>query len=68
VNFQKDLIPLRDYCRERKWPRLSQWHHWIYDKSPIAVACIKKIGGRYMVDLNALQKYIDGASLEESSK
>lgn len=68
MDIQDNLIPLRDYCRKREWPRLSQWNHYIYNKSPIALACIKKIGGRYMVNLNALQKYIDNASLEESSK
>lgn len=61
----KTLIPLRDYCRERKWPRLTQWHHWIYNQSPIAQKCIKKIGGRYLVDLVALENYIVKATLEE---
>ena len=59
------LIPLREYCRTHKWPRLPQWHHWIYRKAPIAQACIKKIGGRYLVDLHAFQEYLQKATLEE---
>jgi hypothetical protein len=61
-----NLVPLRDYCRQHSWPRLNQWHHWIYSRNPIALKCIKKIGGRYMLDMQALQFYIDQATLEES--
>jgi len=67
VDELKDLILLRQYCRQFNWPRLPQWHHWIYSKSPIAKACIKKIGGRYLVDLKALKNYISTASLEEGN-
>ena len=62
------IIPLRDYCRRHKWPRLPQWHHWIYGEAPIARACVKKIGGRYLIDLSAFQKYIERASLEEDNQ
>ena len=44
------IVPLRDYCRSHKWPRLPQWHHWIYVEAPVAKACVKKIGGRYLID------------------
>lgn len=60
-----NLVELRPYCRRNPWPRLSQWHHWIYSKHPIAEACVKKIGGRYLIDLSALMAYIKQASLEE---
>jgi hypothetical protein len=60
-----NLAELRSYCRQNRWPRLSQWHHWIYSKHPIAAACVKKIGGRYLIDLGALTSYIQSASLEE---
>ncbi|MGA8164595.1 MAG: hypothetical protein WB791_06165 [Waddliaceae bacterium] len=63
----KDLILLRQYCRQFHWPRLPQWHHWIYSRAPIAKACIKKVGGRYLVDLKAFQEYVENASLEERS-
>ena len=59
------VIPLREYCRKYQWPRLPQWHHWIYAKNPIAKTCVKKVGGRYLVDLNAFHKYVEAASLEE---
>jgi hypothetical protein len=61
----KNLISLRDYCRQNKWPRLPQWQGWITSKKPIAVECIKKIGGRYMVDLDKFQKHIENATLED---
>ena len=68
LDIQEKLIPLRDFCRNREWPRLSQWNHWIYSRSPIALACVKRIGGRYMIDLEEFQRYIKDASLDEKSK
>lgn len=61
----KYLISLRSYCRQNDWPRLPQWHHWIYTRKPIAVECVKKIGGRYMLDLDAFHNYIKNASIDE---
>lgn len=58
-------MPIREYCRANQWPRLSQWHHWIYSGNPIAKSCVKKIGGRYMLDLEAFAHYIEKASLNE---
>lgn len=60
------LIPLRKYCRESEWPRLPQWHHWIYTKHQIAKTCVKRIGGRYMIDLAAFENYVSNAKLEEN--
>ena len=60
----KSLISLRTYCRENPWPRLPQWQHWITTRKPIAIQCIKKIGGRYMVDLKAFQEYVKNASID----
>jgi len=62
----ENLIPLRKYCRQNTWPRLPQWHHWIYRKHPVALKCIKKIGGRYMIDLMAFENYIKTATLDEA--
>lgn len=61
----KHLVPLREYCRQNEWPRLPQWHHWIYRRHPVALKCIKRIGGRYMVDLTAFEAYIANATLKE---
>lgn len=61
----KDFVSLREYCRQNKWPRLPQWNHWIYARKAIAVQCVKKIGGRYMLDLIAFQKFIQDASIDE---
>lgn len=60
----ENLVELRAYCREAKWPRLAQWMHWIYSKNPIALICVKKIGGRYLIDLEALENHIKKATLE----
>ena len=65
MEILKNYIPLREYCRQNSWPRLPQWHHWIYSQNPIALKCIKKIGGRYMLDMQALQSYIVHATLKE---
>lgn len=65
MEILKDLVSLREYCRQNKWPRLPQWHHWIYARKPVAVKCIKKIGGRYMLDLAAFQQFISKASIDE---
>ena len=62
----KSFVPLREYCRQNEWPRLTQWHHWIYSRSPVAEQCIKKIGGRYLVDVNAFQNYVTNATLGAS--
>jgi hypothetical protein len=67
MQIHKNLIPLREYCRQNSWPRLSQWHHWIYTQSPVAQKCIKKIGGRYLVDVFAFESYIKNATLSEHS-
>lgn len=64
----KSLIPLREYCRKHDWPRLPQWHHWIYRKHPVALRCIKKIGGRYMVDTAAFETYVEQATLDEGGR
>lgn len=61
----KNLVPLREYCRQKEWPRLSQWHHWIYSRHQIAQKCVKMIGGRYMLNLEAFENYIKAAHLEE---
>jgi hypothetical protein len=61
----KNLVALRDYCRTNKWPRLPQWQHWIYSKKPIAQKCIKMISGVYYVSIEALEKYLDSATLDE---
>lgn len=65
MRILETIVPLRDYCRAHGWPRLPQWQHWIYAKAPVAKACVKKVGGRYLIDLAAFQKYVEGASLEE---
>ena len=65
MQMLETIIPLREYCRNHKWPRLPQWHHWIYVEAPIAKACVKKIGGRYLIDVSAFQKYVESASLTE---
>jgi len=65
VNVVKNYVPLRDYCRQNHWPRLSQWHHWIYNQAPIARQCVKKIGGRYLIDVSAFEGYVDSATLVE---
>jgi hypothetical protein len=57
------LIELREYCRQKKWPRLPQWQHWIYAKNPVAIQCVKKIGGRYLIDLEAFENYLKNATL-----
>lgn len=62
------LIPLREYCRKNPWPRLPQWHHWIYKKQPVALKCVKRIGGRYMIDLAAFEDYIKRATLDETGE
>lgn len=59
-----DLVPLREYCRTNTWPRLPQWHHWIYTRHQVAQSCVKKIGGRYMIDLAAFQDYIQRATFD----
>lgn len=66
MEIVKHLMPLREYCRQHNWPRLPQWHHWIYRKHAVAVKCVKKIGGRYMVDLAAFENYISHATLGEA--
>lgn len=65
MDIVKSLIPLREYCRKNPWPRLTQWNHWIYTRAPIAEKCVKKIGGRYLIDINAFQSYLSCATLEE---
>lgn len=65
MEILQNLIPLRDYCRQNSWPRLAQWNHWIYSRNPIAMKCVKKIGGRYMLDLQALKTYVDQATLQQ---
>ncbi len=65
MEILKNLIPLRDYCRQNSWPGLAQWNHWIYSRNPIAMKCVKKIGGRYMLDLEALRAYVDRATLQQ---
>ncbi len=61
----ENLIELREYCRQNKWPRLPQWQHFIYSRKPIAIACIKKVAGRYLIDLEAFQRFIANASIDE---
>jgi hypothetical protein len=63
----KNLIPLWDYCKQNKWPRLPQWQHWIYSRNDVARACIKKIGKRYLIDLAAWKNYIKNATLDETT-
>ncbi len=60
-----DLWPIRDFCRKRAWPRLTQCNHWIYTKHPIARRCIVKIGGRYLINVKAFEEYVRSATLEE---
>lgn len=61
----QNLIPLREYCRNHNWPRLPQWQHWIYTRNAIAMSCIKKIGSRYLIDLEAFQSYVKNATIDE---
>jgi len=65
MQYIKNFVPLRQYCKQHDWPRLPQWFHWIYTKKPIALECIKKIGGRYMLDLEAFQNHVKNASLDD---
>jgi hypothetical protein len=60
-----NLIPLREFCRQKPWPRLPQMQHWINSKHPIATKCVKKIGNRYIVDVTAFENYVKNATLEE---
>jgi hypothetical protein len=63
----KHLIPLREYCKQNKWPRLPQWQHWIYSRNGIAQACIKKVGKRYLIDTKAFDEFLKKASLDETT-
>jgi hypothetical protein len=65
MEFLDKLISLRQYCRQHEWPRLPQWNYWITTRKPVAVKCVKKIGGRYMLDIVAFQSFIQNASIEE---
>lgn len=60
-------IPLRKHCKEVSWPTLGQWNWWIYTKNDVASQCIKKLGGRYIIDLDAFEKYLAETGLEGSS-
>ena len=40
---------------------------WIYTKSDIADRCVKKLGGRYIIDLDAFEEYLSEIGLEGSS-
>jgi len=60
-----NLQPLREFCRKTNWPRLTQFNHWINSRNPIAQKCIKKIGGRYVIDTNAFYSIVRNATLEE---
>lgn len=40
---------------------------WIYSRNPIGMTCVKKIEGRYMLDLYALKTYIEKATLENNN-
>lgn len=61
----ENLVELREYCRKNKWPRLPQWQYWIYARKPIALECVKKVAGKYLIDLEALQNHIKNASIED---
>lgn len=63
----KTITSLRDYCREHEWPRLPQWQHWIYTRKPIARECVKMIGGVYYINLDAFERYLENATLDESA-
>lgn len=65
MEHYKILILLREYCWQNTWPRVPQWHHWIYVEATIARACVTKIGDRYLIDLPAFQKHVESASLVE---
>lgn len=67
MQILENFVPLREFCRQNKWPRLSQWHHWIYSRAPVAEQCIKRIGGRYLVDVKAFHEYISSATLSATS-
>ena len=60
-----NLMPLREYCRRNRWPRLPQWQHWIYTRKAIAQKCVKKISCRYMIDLEAFQNFVNNATLDD---
>lgn len=61
----KNLLSLPDYCKKFEWPRKPQWFHWVYSRHPIAKACVKKLGNRYMIDLEAFEKYVKNATLDD---
>lgn len=61
----RSLEPLREFCRKTTWPRLTQFNHWINSRHHIAQKCIKKIGGRYVIDTKAFGEIVRNATLEE---
>lgn len=61
----ENFIELREYCRQKKWPRLAQWQHWITARKPIAIECVKKVAGRYVIDLEAFQRHITNSSIDK---
>ena len=61
----KNLQPLREFCRENPWPRITQWNHWIATRHDIALKTVKKIGGRYVLDLEAFQEIVRSATLDD---
>jgi len=67
MNFLDHLIPLALFCKQHSWPRKPQWHHWVYSKHPIAIKCVRRIGGRIMIDLKAFEEYVNNASLDEEN-
>lgn len=63
MNELCNMQPLREYCRQKKYPKLSQWNHWIFSRHPIALKCIKKLGGRYLVNLDAWSEVVRNATI-----
>lgn len=59
-----DYIPLRDFCREVSWPRITQFNHWITSKHPLAKKCIKKVGGRYIINKKLFTEIVSRSNLE----
>lgn len=63
-----DLVPMSDFVNERfrqnkKWPTIPIFRAWINSRNEVALACIHKIGGRYLINVKKFEEFCRNSAL-----
>ena len=62
-NNRSRFLPIKDFLKGRSWPTKSSIRFYIfYNRHNFATRCVKRVGRRVLIDVEAFEKWIEEQS------